>query len=131
MYWLECQLLVLSTLGPITEDDMRQQLLKQYLQKAAEPDCTLGMREEILRRLREAAMQNRDVEEVLDREEWSTEYVKELFDALVSNSPELLPGLFPAFALLCGDRDGSPFAQIEWSAISDEEDELTCQVLTG
>jgi hypothetical protein len=100
---------------------MRQQLLKQYLEKATEPDCTKGELEEISRRLRTATVQTSTAEGTSSQENWMAEFATKLLEDVAANKPELLLGLFPAFALLCGDRNGSPFAEIDWSANSEDE----------
>ncbi|MBI4021586.1 MAG: hypothetical protein HY369_05065 [Candidatus Aenigmarchaeota archaeon] len=43
-------------------------------------------------------------------------FMSRLFDSATKHRPDLLPTLFPAFALLCGDRDPAfDFADIDWT----------------
>ncbi len=42
-----------------------------------------------------------------------------LWVSTVKHNPALLPTLFPAFAIMCGDKDGTIVADINW-AVYDE-----------
>lgn len=47
--------------------------------------------------------------------------IDHLYMETIRNAPERLPALFPAFALLCGDRNGTIIARIDWSIQPNKE----------
>ena len=40
--------------------------------------------------------------------------LNKLYVTTLTNDPSKLPGLFPAFAILCGERDGTIIADPDW-----------------
>ena len=47
-------------------------------------------------------------------------FLENLFNETIGNRPELLASLFPAFAMLCGDREGPEYAEVFWSLVEQE-----------
>ncbi|MFA6322034.1 MAG: hypothetical protein WCX71_00985 [Candidatus Buchananbacteria bacterium] len=99
---------------------MKQEEIKALLEEAAKPTCSSVRRNDIHCRLSEAsaAMGENGVYEVDNPEAGLIVLLDRLFISTLKNRPELLPTLFPAFAVICGDRDEDLIiAQIDWSLV--------------
>ena len=97
---------------------MEQKLLKRLLEEAAHPNCLWPQRNHIQRLLvRAAAGGDREVLSTDDREAGIRTVLESLYVDTVRNRPDLLPTLFPAFAVMCGDRTGTIVADVDWSLI--------------
>ncbi|MCR4328790.1 MAG: hypothetical protein NUV53_04785 [Patescibacteria group bacterium] len=96
---------------------MNQKELKLLLQEAASPDCPWQRRNEIQCKLGEAspAMRADGVYEIDGREAGMHLVLNQLYVDTIQNRPDLLPSLFPAFAVICGDREeGIICADVDW-----------------
>ena len=83
---------------------MNQKELKELLNEAASPDTSWQRRNEIQRKLHHAAVI------------WLGPVVNKLYVDTIQNRPDLLPYLFPFFAIVCGyDNTGSTLPNIDWS----------------
>lgn len=99
---------------------MDQRELKALLEEAAKPDCSWQRRNQIQCRLGEAtaAMGKNGVYKTEGREAGLLLLLEALYVTTVQNRPELLPSLFPTFAIICGDRDAkSLVAEVDWSLV--------------
>lgn len=97
---------------------MNQKEMKTLLQEAASPDCSWRRRNEIQCKLGKAspAMQADGVYKIKGREAGMHLVLDKLYVDTIQNRPELLPLLFPAFAVICGDRqEGIICADVDWS----------------
>ena len=100
---------------------MRQIEIMELLGEAAGRRCTSARRTQIACKMAESL---RSPEEGMDSEdEGKLEAFNLVFTTLwertAQNRPALLPTLFPAFALLCGDKDDDVMlATIDWSLVS-------------
>jgi len=83
---------------------MEQRRIRELLEEAADPHCPPQRRAEIQQELSEAAHERFRV------------LAEELFVEVVEHRLELLPVLFPTFAILCGDRcEREPLARgVNW-----------------
>ena len=99
---------------------MNQRELKVLLEEAAKPECTPRRRNSIQCLLGEAsaAMGKDGVYTINGREAGMHLVLNALYVDTLNNRPELLPSLFPIFAIICGDREeGFICAHIDWSLV--------------
>lgn len=99
---------------------MKQSELKALLKEAANPECSWQRRNEIQCKLGDAtaAMNEDGVYKIEGREAGLHLLLDSLYVSTVQNRPELLPTLFPAFAIICGDREeGILVADVDWSIV--------------
>ncbi len=99
---------------------MKQSELKTLLDEAAGPDCSWERRNEIHCLLDDAlrALNPDGNYEIGGREEGMSVFLGQLYLNTLRNRPELLSSLFPAFAVICGDRTEEVFmADVDWSLI--------------
>jgi len=97
---------------------MNQKELKALLQEAADPNCSWQRRNEIQCKLGQAspAMGADGVYEIEGREAGMHLVLDKLYVDTIQHRPELLPSLFPVFAVICGDRkEGIICADVDWS----------------
>lgn len=97
---------------------MKQKELMALLEEAAKPDCTVRRRIDIQCLLRAATVAGKKSGgyEIRGSAGTIVAILDMLYDDTVKNRPEILPSLFPIFALLCGDREKRmETAQIDWS----------------
>jgi len=93
---------------------MIQSEIKRLLEEAANLECSLKKRTEIQRLLED---------EIVKGEE-QTNGIKSVFNNLyvetIENRPELLPTLFPAFAVMCSERDDGMVitTRIDWELMT-------------
>ncbi len=101
------------------EETMDQRQIKRLLEEAAKPDCQSQRLNEIQCALgaATAAMGKDGVYKIEGREAGIHLVLNDLFVSTLEYEPELLPSLFPVFALLCGDRDSSLLADINWTLV--------------
>ncbi|MEY2664633.1 MAG: hypothetical protein RIT04_441 [Candidatus Parcubacteria bacterium] len=91
---------------------MNQKRIKDLLIEASQPNCTHQRRNQIHVELSKATVGSRETDTpaagvcvVLDI----------LYVDTIKHHPERLPSLFPAFAVMCGDRpDSDLVADIDW-----------------
>ena len=92
---------------------MKQQEVIALLQEAGHLDCTSQRRNEI-RGLLTSAMKNvpNSVGDYVAMGDY-------LFQQTADNRPDILPSLFPVFALICGDREyeSHMMCEIDWLAM--------------
>lgn len=93
---------------------MDQETLKNLLEEAAAPDCGLQRRSQIQVLLGDAVFRcgadkrGDGIRVILDS----------LYCDIIQHRPELLPTMFPAFAIMCGEnRDGMIIASVDWSLV--------------
>lgn len=99
---------------------MEQRKLKELLEEAAKPECTWQRRNEIQCLLGAAtpAMRDDGVYEIEGRGAGMHTVLEHLYVDTIKNKPEILPSLFPFFAVICGDRDKEMIvAEIDWSLV--------------
>lgn len=100
---------------------MKQRELKALLEEAAKPDCTWQRRTQIQYRLGKAtgAIGNDGIYETEGQKEAGFKLLlNALYVTTVQNRPELLPTLFPTFAVICGDcEEGVLIADVDWSLV--------------
>ena len=99
---------------------MNQKELMALLQEAATPGCTWERQNEIQCILGSAspAMRDDGVYEIEGREAGMQLVLDHLYVDVIQNRPELLPSLFPVFAVICGDRqEGLICASVDWSLV--------------
>ena len=99
---------------------MNQRELKTLLDEAAKPDCSWQRRNEIQCRFGDdsPAMRADSVYETEGRGAGMHIVLDKLYVDTIENRPELLPVLFPVFAIICGDReDGMICADVDWSLV--------------
>ncbi len=99
---------------------MNQKELKSLLDEAAQNDCSWQRRNEIHCMLGKASpgMGADGVYEIDTPGAGIQAVLDELWVETVQNRPQLLPALFPAFAVMCGDReDGTINAGVDWSLV--------------
>jgi len=100
---------------------MNQRELKALLEEAAAPNCSPQRRNQIQCLLGEAtaAMGEDGVYKIKGRAAGLHLLLDALYVETVQHRPELLPALFPAFAIICGDRkDGHIIAKVDWSRMT-------------
>ena len=85
---------------------MRQKEVKALLEEAAKPGCSWQRRTEIQCQLCEAtaAMGKNGVYKIKGRKAAFHMLLNDLYMDTLNNRPDLLPTLFPFFAVICGDR---------------------------
>ena len=100
---------------------MKQIELKKLLIEATEPGCSEERRDEILQMLKECTnYMGADWCMISGHRAAPLQlFIKELFTGTLKNRPELLPSLFPAFAVLCGDREKKTehTIPVEWELV--------------
>ena len=99
---------------------MDQRELKALLDEAAKPSCSWQRQNEIQCRLGEAspAMGVDGVRKIEGPVEGMQIVLDHLYTDTIQNRPDLLPALFPVFALICGDReDRTICADVDWSLV--------------
>ena len=99
---------------------MNQVELKALLNEAAKPGCSVQRQNEIQCLLAHAspAMQSDGTYEPGGCGMGMLMVLEKLYVDTLQNRPELLPSLFPAFAVICGDRqDHLMYADVDWSLI--------------
>jgi len=83
---------------------MNQWELKRLLDEAASPDTSRFRKGQIGGKLEQLASI------------WASPVIRKLYTDTINNRPDLLPSLFPFFAIVCGYRDaGSSLPNIDWS----------------
>lgn len=85
---------------------MNQKYLMALLQEAANPNCHFHRKNKIQCELSAAICQRGAVDTAFDdgKREGLELVVSMLYNDALDNRPDLLPSLFPVFAILCGDR---------------------------
>lgn len=99
---------------------MNQRELKTLLDEAAQQYCSRQRRNEIQVELAEAspALRADGVYENKGREAGMLLVLEQLYTETATHRPDLLSSLFPAFAVICGDRqDGAICADVDWSLV--------------
>ena len=99
---------------------MDQQRLMELLTEASKPECDSRRRNSIQVELGQAsAAAGKDgVIEVEGKVAGIHLVLETLYVQTILNRPELLPTLFPAFAVICGDRDENlVVADTNWSLV--------------
>ncbi len=99
---------------------MDQNVLKALLEEAAQSNCTWERRNAIQCLLGEAsvALGEDGAFESEGREAGMQLVLDKLYVDVIDHRPEVLPALFPVFALLCGDRkEGLMCADVDWSLV--------------
>ncbi len=92
---------------------MEQKEIKSLLAELANPNCLPDRWHEITDSLYEAAKRAPAPDSTYDP---TSDIFMVIITRLLSTKPQCLPGLFPLFALLCGDRRRtSMVADIDWS----------------
>lgn len=94
---------------------MDQSRLLELLKEAARSDCTSFRRREIELELLRAAPGGED--ELAPRNDLKAgirAILMRLYTKVTEENPGALPGLFPVFALICGDCHDDTFARINW-----------------
>lgn len=96
---------------------MKQQKVKELLEEAAKSDCTWQRRTDIQCLLRAATAAGKSGKYKSSR---SVSGLLVALDTLyvqtIENKPEILPSLFPFFAIVCGDREEEMiYANVDWS----------------
>lgn len=94
----------------------------ELLQEAAGPDCGPQRLADIHVDLNRAVVLEREADSSPNEDPGlrPSTVLNALFASTVENDRAALPGLFPVFALLCGDReDGQLVADIDWSEALD------------
>lgn len=97
---------------------MNQKELRDLLKEAASSDCSWERRNEIQCKLGKAspAMKADGVYKINGQKAGMHLVLEKLYVDTIRNRPELLPSLFPAFAVICGDRqEGIICADVDWS----------------
>lgn len=97
-----------------------QEKIKDLLAEAANPKCAPHRRNEIQCELGHAtaAMRPNGVYDIDSREAGILVVIEHLYVDTLQNRPEILPALFPVFALACGDRDnGLIVTDIDWKHV--------------
>lgn len=96
---------------------MKQERIKELLEEAAKPKCTAKRREGIQKQLKRATLyygnpQDSYVSSSLEYADLSLN----LFKKTAKEEPQRLPGLFPLFAFICGDREANECVtrDIDW-----------------
>ena len=96
---------------------MKQEMIMGLLKEAADPNCSTERQNGICCELED---------NVYGDEEWNDDLrgggmkliVNVVFMFTVKNRPEILPSLFPVFAILCGDReDLIHCSEVDWSLL--------------
>jgi len=83
---------------------MNQRELKELLNEAANPDTSRFRKGQIGGKLEQLASI------------WVGPVIRKLYTDTINNRPDLLPSLFPFFAIVCGYRDaGLSLPNIDWS----------------
>jgi len=99
---------------------VNQRELKGLLEEAARRDCSWKRRNEIqcLLGAASAAMGADGVYEIDNPEAGMHLVLGKLYTDTIQNRRELLPSLFPVFAVICGDREeGFICADVDWSLV--------------
>ena len=99
---------------------MDQREIKSLLQEASDRDCSWPRRIEIQGKLSgaSAAMGVNGIFKTDEPESGMLIVLENLYTNTILNYPELLPSLFPVFAIICGDREeGSICANVNWSLV--------------
>jgi len=93
---------------------MRQERIKKLLEEAADPRCPPARLSEIHREMNSGWPHGMD-NPVIGVQDVLRQLAEELFTETVENRRERLPGFFPVFAMVYGDRaDGRRYADINW-----------------
>lgn len=100
---------------------MEQRHVMSLLKEAASPGCHYHRRNQIQCKLSEAASEKDRTGAGFD--EGKKEGIKLVLDKLyadtLEHNPELLPSLFPVFAIICGDRKkGMLCANVDWTLLN-------------
>ncbi len=96
---------------------MQQAIIKDLLAELARPDCSFERHQEVSRLFYEAAKRRPAPDSPNDD-------TSQLFTMILNRllrvvNSRQLPGLFPVFALICGDRhDLDVLAEIDWDLMS-------------
>jgi hypothetical protein len=95
-----------------------QREIKQLLMEASDPTCTEARREIIRDSLLHGLPGMPSARR--DREHLEISHVlTDLLESTIRHRPEILPSLFPFFALACGEReDNYLFAEIDWTLLN-------------
>jgi hypothetical protein len=99
---------------------MDQKQIMELLQEAAQPDCTCQRINQIQLELSRAtvAMGTDGVRKIEGKEAGISVVLNTLFADTFKNRRDLLPTLFPAFAIICGDRYHPGFTtNVDWSIV--------------
>ena len=95
---------------------MTQIRLKRLLEEAASQTCSAERHNAIICQLLDEAPG--DLSRIEGEEAGIRLVLNCLWESTVQNRPDLLPSLFPAFAIMCGERKESVMiAHIDWSLI--------------
>lgn len=93
---------------------VKQREIKDLLVELASPECSFLRHQEISQRFHEAAKRRPAPDSPNDNTSYL--FVMILNRLLRTVNGQYLPGLFPVFALLCGDRDDlDVLADVDWS----------------
>ena len=102
---------------------MNQLVLKLLLEKASDSECSSELRNAIHCTL-ERSVDPKGVLEAEERRVLKT-LLGKFFVETCRARPDLLPSLFPVFAMICGERARNKiFADINWSSIDDVDQEV-------
>jgi hypothetical protein len=92
---------------------MDQLKIRDLLIEAANPECSERRINEIHCELGQATVMDVEVEVGFQT------LLDSLYVRTVQNRPELLPTLFPIFAIICGDREEDMLiADVDWTIVS-------------
>jgi hypothetical protein len=95
---------------------MNQLEIKVLLHEASNPECSWRRRNEIQCEFEKAMVPGEDGE---GEEAGLLLLLTSLYASTVQNRPELLPTLFPTFAIICGDRkEDMLIADVDWTIVS-------------
>jgi len=92
---------------------VQQSEIKKLLAELASSDCSFGRHQEVSRLFHEAAKRRPAPDSTNDN-------TSDLFTMILNRllrvvNREHLPGLFPVFAMICGDQQGlNVLAEIDW-----------------
>lgn len=100
---------------------MDQKRIKELLTEASRPECSVQRQNQIQCEMGQAtsALKPDGVYSIHGPEAGIHLILDALYSGTAEHKRELLPSLFPVFALLCGDREkGVLISDIDWSSIN-------------
>lgn len=97
---------------------MNQKILMALLQEASDPNCHFHRKNQIQCELKNGMDKKGSSETTFDegKREGLELVMGKLYNDVLDNRPDLLPSLFPVFAILCGDREPHTIcSDADWS----------------
>lgn len=101
---------------------MKQEKVMALLQEASKPACSPARFNQIAFELQDATIpESNEAGDEGDRATGFRQVINDVLHDVVTNRPQALPGLFPLFALFCGDR-GERFctADVDYSLMDQQ-----------